>query len=117
MLTWFQNLIDPYPEAPPKTPPNTLAAFVWAGTHGVRRYLLCMTSLTALIGAFEALLFAMLGNIVDWLSEVPRHELFAREQNHLLMLAGVLLASPLAVWLQTMLKHQTLAGVFPINLR
>ena len=30
MLTWFQNLIDPYPEAPPKTPPNTLAAFVWA---------------------------------------------------------------------------------------
>jgi len=117
VLSWFQNLIDPYPEAPPKTPPNTLAAFVWAGTHGVRRYLLCMTSLTALIGAFEALLFAMLGNIVDWLSEVPRHELFAREQNHLLMLAGVLLASPLAVWLQTMLKHQTLAGAFPMKLR
>ena len=84
MLTWFQNLIDPYPEAPPKAPPNTLAAFVWAGTHGVRRYLLCMTSLTALIGAFEALLFAMLGNIVDWLAQVAPDQLWADERTRLL---------------------------------
>ncbi len=117
MLTWFQNLIDPYPEGAPPTPPNTLLAFLWAGTRGMRRYLLAMTSLTALIAAFEAMLFAMLGNIVDWLSKVPPHELFAREQVQLWWLAGILVASPLAVFLQTLLKHQTLAGPFPMRLR
>jgi ATP-binding cassette, subfamily B, multidrug efflux pump len=117
LLNWFQNLIDPYPETPPSTPPKGLVAFVWAGTHGVRRYLLCMTSLTALIGAFEALLFAMLGSIVDWLGRVPPQLLWSQSNDKLMLLAAVLLASPLAVLLQTLLKHQTLAGAFPMKLR
>ncbi len=117
MLNWFQNLIDPYPETPPSTPPKGIAAFVWAGTAGVRRYLLGMTSLTALIGAFEALLFAMLGNIVDWLGSVPRQQLWETSQDKLLLLALILVISPAAVFLQTLLKHQTLAGAFPMKLR
>ena len=117
MLNWFQNLIDPYPETPPSTPPKGIAAFVWAGTAGVRRYLLGMTSLTALIGAFEALLFAMLGNIVDWLGSVPREQLWDNSQDKLLLLALILVVSPAAVFLQTLLKHQTLAGAFPMKLR
>jgi ATP-binding cassette, subfamily B, multidrug efflux pump len=117
VLSWFQNLIDPYPDTPPSTPPKGLLPFLWAGTHGVRRFLLCMTSLTAVIAAFEALLFAMLGDIVDWLSRIEPAALFTQEREHLLMLAGILLLSPLAVWLQTMLKHQTLAGNFPMQLR
>jgi len=117
LLTWFQNLIDPYPETTPRIPPKGLAAFVWAGTHGVRRYLLCMTSLTALIGAFEALLFAMLGSIVDWLGSVPPQMLWRQSNGKLMLLAAVLMASPLAVLLQTLLKHQTLAGAFPMKLR
>jgi len=117
LLNWFQNLIDPYPETPPSTPPKGIAAFVWAGTAGVRRYLLGMTSLTALIGAFEALLFAMLGNIVDWLGSVPREQLWDNSQDKLLLLALILVVSPAAVFLQTLLKHQTLAGAFPMKLR
>ncbi|HET6787603.1 MAG TPA: ABC transporter ATP-binding protein, partial [Aquabacterium sp.] len=117
MLSWFERLIDPYPEAPPTAPPKGFLAFVWACTQGMRPFLLGMTTLTALIGAFEALLFAMLGNIVDWLSDIPRHQLWTHAQDHLLMLAGILLASPLAVWFQTLLKHQTLAGNFPMKLR
>jgi ATP-binding cassette subfamily B multidrug efflux pump len=117
LLNWFQNLIDPYPETAPSTPPKGIAAFVWAGTAGVRRYLLGMTSLTALIGAFEALLFAMLGNIVDWLGSVPRQQLRETSQDKLLLLALILVVSPAAVFLQTLLKHQTLAGAFPMKLR
>jgi ATP-binding cassette, subfamily B, multidrug efflux pump len=117
LLTWFQNLIDPYPETPPSIPPKGIAAFVWAGTAGVRRYLLGMTSLTALIGAFEALLFAMLGSIVDWLGSVPRQQLWETSQDKLLLLALILVLSPAAVFLQTLLKHQTLAGAFPMKLR
>jgi ATP-binding cassette subfamily B multidrug efflux pump len=117
VLSWFQNLIDPYSDAPPTTPPKGLLPFMWAGTHGVRRFLLCMTSLTALIAAFEALLFAMLGDIVDWLGRIKPADLFTQERGHLLMLATILLLSPLAVWVQTLLKHQTLAGNFPMKLR
>ena len=117
MLSWFEKRVDPYPDAQPGVPPRGFFAFLWAGTRGMRPYLVGMTLLTAAIGAFEALLFSMLGNIVDWLSNTPRHDLWSREQGHLLLLAGILLASPLLVWLQTLIKHQTLAGNFPMRLR
>jgi len=117
VLRWFENLIDPYPDTPPQVPPTGFFAFIWAGTHGVRRYILGMTLLTASIGAFEALLFNMLGNIVDWLSTTPTAALWTQSQDKLLMLGGILLASPLAVLLQTLLKHQAMAGNFPMRLR
>jgi len=117
VLSWFENLVDPYPAEPPKAPPKGFWAFLWAGTQGMRRYLLGMTLLTASIGAFEALLFSMLGSIVDWLSAVSPDQLWATSREKLLLLAGVLLLSPLAVLVQTMLKHQALAGNFPMRLR
>ena len=117
MLSWFENLVDPYPAEPPKAPPKGFWAFLWAGTQGMRRYLLGMTLLTASIGAFEALLFSMLGSIVDWLSAVSPEQLWVTSREKLLLLAGVLLLSPLAVLVQTMLKHQALAGNFPMRLR
>ena len=43
--------------------------FLWACSHGLRTYLLATVVLTGIIGAFEALLFSMLGSIVDWLGE------------------------------------------------
>ena len=70
MFAFFERLVDPYPEATPATPPRGFFAFLWACSQGLRKYLLATTLLTAVIGAFEALLFAFLGNIVDWLSKV-----------------------------------------------
>ncbi|MBI5925307.1 MAG: ABC transporter ATP-binding protein [Aquabacterium sp.] len=117
MLSWFERLINPYPETPPAVPPKGFFAFVWAGTHGQRRFILGMTTLTAAIGAFEALLFNMLGSVVDWLSQVPPAELWTQARHKLLLLAAILLASPLAVLLQTVIKHQALAGNFPMKMR
>jgi ATP-binding cassette subfamily B multidrug efflux pump len=76
-----------------------------------------MTLLTALIGAFEALLFAMMGKVVDWLATIPPAELWSREGTHLTWLAIILLASTVFIGLQSMLKHQTLAGNFPMRMR
>jgi ATP-binding cassette subfamily B multidrug efflux pump len=76
-----------------------------------------MTLLTASIGAFEALLFNMMGGIVDWLSTTPKDQLWTQQREHLLALAAILMASPVIVWLHTTLKHQTLAGNFPMRLR
>ena len=125
VLSWFEKRIDPYPETPPSgpagaartPPPSGFFAFIWAGTRGMRPYLLGMTTLTASIGAFEALLFSMLGGIVDWLSQTPRDQLWQQASGQLIGLGVLLMASPLLVWLQTLLKHQTLAGNFPMRLR
>ncbi|WP_326541915.1 ABC transporter ATP-binding protein [Pseudorhodoferax sp.] len=117
MLAWFERLLQPFPEAAPRTAPRGFLAFVWACTLGARRYLLLTVLFTAVIGAFEALLFAMMGRIVDWLSAVPPAQLWSTQRNQLLLLAGVVLASPLMVALQTLVKRQTLASHFPMLLR
>jgi len=117
MFRFFEGLVDPYPEAPPAPPPRGFFAFLWACTRGLRRYLLAMTLLTAVIGAFEALLFSMLGHVVDWLAEVKPAELWTREKGTLLLLGAVLAGSMVLVVLQSAVKQQTLAGNFPMRLR
>jgi ATP-binding cassette subfamily B multidrug efflux pump len=117
MFVWFEKLLHPYQDEVPATPPSGFTAFVWACTKGARRYIAAMTLLTAAIGVFEALLFAMMGRIVDWLSKVQPALLWTQERNSLLTLAGVLILSVILVALQTMFKHQALAGNFPMQLR
>src|ERR1700740_2885950 len=116
VFAFFERLVDPYPEATPSTPPRGFFAFLWACSKGLRKYLLATTLLTAVIGAFEALLFAFLGNIVDWLSKVQPSQLWTQERTHLLLLGAVLAASIFLVALQSMVKQQTLFGNFPMLL-
>ncbi len=117
MFGYFERLVHTYPDTEPAQPPRGFFAFVWACTQGLRPYIAGMTLLTAVIGAFEALLFSMLGRIVDWLGAVAPAQLWAQERGTLLLLAGILLVSPLFIALQTFLKHQTLAGNMPMLLR
>ncbi|PUA16996.1 ABC transporter ATP-binding protein [Glaciimonas sp. PCH181] len=117
MFSLFEKLIHPYPDTVIAPPPRGFVAFVWACTKGLRRYIISMTLLTAAIGAFEAVLFAMMGKIVDWLSHVEPALLWTQERGNLLLLAGVLIASPIVVALQTLFKQQALAGNFPMMLR
>ncbi len=117
MLRRFERLVDPYPNAPPETPPRGFLAFLWTGTRGMRRYIAAMTTLTVLIGVFEAMLFGMLGNIVDWLARVEPARLWQDEGRKLLLLAAIIVASTALVALQSMFKLQALAGNFPMRLR
>ncbi|MDB5815223.1 MAG: transporter family protein [Rhodocyclales bacterium] len=117
VLSLFENLLHAYPEGEPVAPPRGFFAFVWACTAGLRRFVLAMTLCTAVIGAFEALLFSILGHVVDWLSHVDKASLWTDHRGSLLLLATVLVSSPLLVALQTLLKHQTLAANFPMRLR
>ena len=117
MLGYFERLVDPYPDGEPLPPPKGVIPFIWAASAGVRRFVLGMTALTAIIGVFEALLFAFLGHVVDWLSHVQPTQLWVQERDKLLLLAAVLTLSPLLVTLQAALKYQTLFGNFPMRLR
>jgi ATP-binding cassette subfamily B multidrug efflux pump len=116
-FSWFERRVDPYPEAAPGPAPSGFFAFLWAGTEGLRPFILGMTLLTATIGAFEALLFAMLGQVVDWLAAVEPARLWVDEGGKLMLLAAIIIGSIALVTVQTMLKHQALAGNFPMRLR
>ncbi|MDX5445799.1 MAG: ABC transporter ATP-binding protein/permease [Zoogloeaceae bacterium] len=117
MFRFFENRVDPYPEAPPRPAPRGFFAFLWAGTQGMRPFVLGLTLLTAAIGAFEAVLFAMLGRVVDWLATVDPARLWVEEGGTLALLVGIIAASLGVVALQTTVKHQALAGNFPMRLR
>ena len=117
MLHFFEKLVHPYPEAEPTLPPRRFFAFLWACTEGIRPWLLLMTLASGLIGAFEAGLFAILGGVVDWLSTTAPDRLWADQGHMLLLLAAVMAASVLLVGVQSALKHQSMAGNFPMLLR
>ena len=76
MLHRFERLVDPYPELAPVPPPRDFLGFLWACTLGLRPDLVVLVVLTAVLGAFEALLFSMLGSVVDWLAEVEPAQLW-----------------------------------------
>ena len=117
MFSFFEKLVHPYPEAAPEPTPKTFFAFMWAASKGLRPYLLLMTICTAAIGVFEAFLFSMLGQVVDWLGKTEPAALWTTQRHNLMLLAAILIASPLVVALQALLKHQAMAGNFPMLLR
>ncbi len=117
MFRRFERLVETYPDAKPAIPPRSFFAFLWQCTEGLRPYIFTMTLCTAVIGAFEALLFAMLGKLVDLLASVAPALLWAQERHNLLLLAAVLAASPLVVGLFALLKYQVLFANFPMRLR
>ncbi|MDP9090942.1 MAG: ABC transporter ATP-binding protein/permease [Pseudomonadota bacterium] len=117
MFGFFEKLVSPFPEGAAKPLPQGFFPFLWACARGARRYIASMTLLTAAIGVFEALLFGMLGKVVDWLAKVQPSRLWTDQRGHLLMLAAVLFGSVAMVALQSLLKQQALAGNFAMRLR
>ena len=117
MLRYFEGLLDPYPNAQPAIPPAGLLAFIWQSCEGARAFIAALVVLTAITGAFEALLFSILGHIVDWLARTEPAELWAEQRQTLLALLGVLLASIGVVALQSLLRNQVLAANLSMRLR
>jgi len=117
LFRYFEKLVSPYPDAPAPELPKRFFPFLWACARGARRFIVAMTAFTAVIGVFEALLFSMLGRIVDWLAKIKPSQLWTEQRSHLLLLGAVLAASSLLVALQSLLKQQTLAGNFAMRLR
>ncbi len=92
-------------------------AFIWACSQGTRGYIAALAGLSAVIAAFEALMFAMLGHMVDWLARTQPANLWAEHGGTLTVLAAIVVASIGLVALQTIVKHQSLAINFPMRLR
>lgn len=117
MFAFFERLLPTYPPEPPQVPPAKLWPFLWAMTKGSRIYLLGLMSLTASIAAFEALLFALLGFLVDWLAKTPPEQFWALARTELTLMAVFLIGSVVLVLLACLVKYQTLFANMPMRLR
>jgi len=117
VFKYFESRISPYPPAEPHLPPKDFMAFVWDGTRGVRGYVVAMAVVSAAIAVFEALLFAVLGHVVDWLATVAPAALWDEHRGAILGIVALLMGTLVLVCLQTSLKHQVLAINFPLRLR
>ncbi len=117
IFNWFETRIPAYPPEMPTPPRKGLLPFLWSCTEGLRIYILGLIVTTALIGAFEAVLFSMLGNVVDWLGQIAPANLWAEKGHQIMLMVGLIVISPFVVALHSMIKLQTLQGAFPMRLR
>jgi len=117
MLQWFENLVSPFPKELIRTPPKSLFKFAWLCIKDIKLYIGLMAILTAVIASFEAILYAILGKLVDLMVESGPSQFFNNHMNFLLLIAALLIGSTFFVAIRTMIKHQTLAGSFPMRMR
>ncbi|WP_353366663.1 ABC transporter ATP-binding protein [Acidovorax sp. FG27] len=117
MFRYFENRVPPYPAGEPVVPPKDFMAFVWAGTRGVRGYVAAMAGMSAAIAVYEALLFAVLGRLVDWIGDTAPAQFWQERGTLLGWIVAMLVASIGLVAVQTGVKHQALAINFPLRLR
>ena len=65
MFGFFEKGINPFPPEETDRPPASVYAFCRFYTKGLEPWLILMALLTAILAVAEALLFGLLGKVVD----------------------------------------------------
>ena len=118
MFNYFERLINPFPPEHPTQPPTGVYAFCRHYTRGIEPLLILMAVLTAVMAIGEALLYGILGQLVDWLASSDPNQFLDQQWPTLLTMSlFILVFMPAAVILQSMVVHQTLMGNFPMLVR
>ncbi|MDR1828008.1 MAG: ABC transporter ATP-binding protein/permease [Methylobacteriaceae bacterium] len=117
MFRYFEKLVDPYPPEKPVIPPKTFFAFIWRLIDGMRLYLFLIMVLSALLGAFDAALFAIMGYVVNWLADIRPDTLWNARGWTLLAVSLLVLLGAALTLVANLYRLQTLAGNFPMRLR
>ena len=117
LFHWFESRINPYPDTDPTPPQAGLLPFILSCTQGLRGWIFLLMFLTAGIGAFEAYLFQMMGQLVDWLTHLSPAQLWAEKRSTIVLMLAAVAISPLWVFAASAVKFQTLQGNFPMRLR
>ena len=119
LFRFFETRLPAFPDTPMPlpSPSDGMLKFLWACTKGLRGWLLLFMILSAGIGIYEAMLFAWIGNIVDWLGVYTPQNLWTEKGDVLLMMLAVMIVSPLWIALSSFIHFQPLQGVFPMQMR
>ncbi len=115
---WLENARAPFPESRADMPPASFFAFV---VHYVRPFwklLLASSLLAATVAIIEVSLFAVLGNLVDWLGRADRATFWDEHGSFLMFMAVlVLLILPVLKFIYEAVIHQSLMGNLAMRTR
>lgn len=117
LFSYFEKRLDAYPAARLEVRGEGLFAFIFACTAGFRGYLVLFTLLTAASGVYWAMVYAWVGQIIDWLGMYSPREFFAVNGRALAVMLAVSLFVPVVMLFETLIHHQVLQGVVPMRLR
>ncbi|MDK4689555.1 ABC transporter ATP-binding protein [Kingella negevensis] len=117
IFTYFEDKIDPYPEENSTLPEKGLLPFIWSSINGMRGWILTLAIFSAGNGILEALLFQFMGKLVDWLGKHTPQTLLAEHGWAMFGMILVLLFSVVWRFGNSLVRLQTLQGVFPMRLR
>jgi ATP-binding cassette subfamily B multidrug efflux pump len=118
MLAFFENLVDPFPAAPPVKPPRRLFGFLWHYSRPIAPHLLLVSLSASAFAVLEVALFGFLGNLVDFFADAQRETFWS---DHLWWMLGVglliLLVMPLLELAHGAVTNQCILGNFPMRIR
>ena len=115
---FFERLVNPFPPEHPDEPPKGIYQFCRHYIRGIEPYLILMAFLTTCLAISEAMLYGILGQMVDWLAEKNSQQFLDSEWPLLLaMSVFILIFIPIIVLLHSLVIHQALMGNFPMRVR
>lgn len=117
VFSFFERRVPPYPDTPLDTPPPSFFAFIWMCTKGMRGWVALLTLTSAAMAGYEAILFAVMSYVMDWLSLLSPALFWQEQRRTLLGISALLLGSVFLLTLHTIVVHQVLAINFPMRLR
>lgn len=111
LFRWFENLIDPYEDAPVEMPPQKFAAFIWYYMKPFRWLLLGTVLVSIAMAVLELAVFDFVGRLVDWLGTTDRAGFWESHGDFLtLMGLAVIIGWPLFALIDDLINHQGVLG-------
>src|SRR6056300_758928 len=117
MFKIFENLIHPFPKDNLKVGNLSLNDFIWNCLNGIKRYIIGMSLLTALVASIEAGLYLIVGLIITNMVSSGPEKFISDFGSELSIIAFIFIFTIVLVLFQSFLKRQTLAGNIPMILR
>jgi ATP-binding cassette subfamily B multidrug efflux pump len=117
MFKIFENLIHPFPKDNLKVGNLSLNGFIWNCLNGIKRYIIGMSLLTALVASIEAGLYLIVGLIITNMVSSGPEKFISDFGGELFIIAFIFIFTIILVLFQSFLKRQTLAGNIPMLLR
>ncbi|MBK5911690.1 multidrug ABC transporter ATP-binding protein [Rhodothalassium salexigens] len=118
MLRWFETRLEAFPSDQAEQPPRGLWAYCWHYARSAKGLIGAMAATSAAVAVLEVWLFAVLGQLVDWLDGADRATFLADYGWTLVgMSVVVLVVLPAMALLSGLVVHQGLLGPFPMRIR
>ncbi|MDA3921310.1 MAG: ABC transporter ATP-binding protein, partial [Salinisphaera sp.] len=118
MFSFFERLVDPFPEDDRTPPAGGLLKFIGFYAKPVWPLLVLTGLFTAATSIIEVSLYGFLGHIIDWFAHSARASFLADNAWTLIgMAAVVVLLLPALVFAQGLVTFQALSGNLPMRFR